>query len=142
MEIISKILAAVLVDEYLPLLAVFIFCALFLMAINIILGTVKGGIKSEFSFKKLIAGIIKAIVIAIAVFAFGFVVDLFVVAWNTLGVLEIETKLVTVLELIAVIAAICVDTSMDIIDKIKCLRDLKHITYEEIHYNDGNGASK
>ena len=132
MNIIVDIFNEVIKDEYLPLLIVFVMVVMALMLLNIILGTINGTKEEGFDFKKNMFGWLKMIATGFVIVAFGFVVDYFVLALNHLPQVEISTELVTIGEIIAVIVVWCIDLSKEIIEKIKSLKELKYVKYEDV----------
>lgn len=139
MKIIVDILNEVIKDEYLPLLIVFVIVVMALMLINIVLGTIYGTKENGFDFKKNIFGWLKMLVTSIVIIAFGFVVDYFVMALNHLPNVTISTEVITIGEVLVVIVVWCIDLSKEIIEKIKSLKELKYVSYDDVVLDDGKG---
>ena len=138
MEIIIDIFNEVIKDEYLPLLVVFVLVVMALMLLNILLGTIYGTKEEKFDFKKHLFGWLKMLATGIVIIAFGFVVDYFVIALNHLPQIAISTELITIGEILAVIVVWCVDLTKEIIEKVKSLKELKYITYDNVKINKEN----
>lgn len=141
MKIIIDIFNEVITDEYLPLLFVLLLCAFGFSIIEDIIGTIVGSMKNGFDLKFKIFGLLKRIAIGLTLMAFAFVVDYFVITLNHLPSFEIETQIVTILEIVAMVVTWCVDSCKGILEKFKSIKELKYIKYEDVHYNEGDGTS-
>ena len=103
-----------------------------LQIINIILGSVNGMMNEEFDYKKLLMGILKAIVNALCIVATCVLADLFAEVLNTIEGLQISVELVSAIEIVSVVVVWAIDLFKDILDKIKKLKELKYITYDDV----------
>ena len=103
-----------------------------LQIINIILGSVNGMMEETFEWKKFFIGILKAIVNAICIVATCVLCDLFAQVLNMIEGLSIGVDLVSTIEIIAVVVVWAIDLFKDIFEKIKKLRTLKYISYEDV----------
>ena len=109
-----------------------------LYLINMALGTLLGSLEEGFDVKKFLFGLLKYLAILVSVFIFCFMVNFFTIGLNKLPSIQISVELVTTLEVIAIIIAWCVDLTKDIVEKIKSVKTLKHITYSDVKVVDYN----
>ena len=113
-----------------------------LQIVNITLGSVNGMVEETFNWKKFFIGVLKAIVNALCIVATCVLCDLFAQVLNMIDGLSIGVELVSTLEIIAVVVVWAIDLFKDILDKIKKLKTLKYVAYEDVKYNEGNGVSE
>lgn len=111
-----------------------------LSIINIVLGTINGAMEQKFDWKKFLFGILKAIVNALCVVATCVFADMFAQILNTIEGITIGVEIVSALEIIAVVITWCIDLFKDVLEKIKALKTLKYVAYEDVRYNDGDGV--
>ena len=138
MRIIIDIFNEVIKDDCLPLLVVFVLVVMALMILNIVLGTLHGTKEEGFDIKKFFFGWLKMLAIAVAIIVFGFIVDYFVVALNHLPNIQIATEVVSLGEIVAVVIVWGIDLSKEIIDKIKSLKELKYVSYDDLTIDTRN----
>lgn len=103
-----------------------------LMIINIILGTLNGTMTERFDFKKFFFGIIKALVNALCIVGTCCLCDIFAQVINTIDGITISTQVISTLEIIAVVVAWCLDLFKDVFEKIKALKDMKYVSYDNV----------
>lgn len=103
-----------------------------LMIINIVLGSVNGAMKEKFDWKKFLFGVLKAIVNAICIVGTCCLCDIFAQVINTIDGIAISTEIVSTLEIIAVVVAWCLDLFKDVFEKIKSLKDMKYVAYDDV----------
>lgn len=139
MDLVIKIIKEAMQENLSILLCLMIIVAA-LYAINCIMGAILGGFKEGFDWKKFLFGILKGIIAAACIFAFGFILNMFAAVLNLIKV-EISTDLITILEVIGIFIVWAIDLSKDIIDKIKGLKELKYISYEDVKVIDFNISS-
>lgn len=106
--------------------------------INIVLGTILGTCTIKFDFKKFLFGILKAIVIAICIVGTCYLCELFAFTLNSIEGIEIKTEIVNAIEIVCVVVAWCVDLFKEVLEKIKSLKDLKYISYDDVITTGGN----
>lgn len=112
-----------------------------LQIINITLGSVNGMMEETFEWKKFFVGVLKAIVNAICIVGTCVLCDLFAQVLNMIEGLTIGVDLVSTLEIIAVVVVWAIDLFKDILDKIKKLKTLKYVSYDDVVLDDGRGTN-
>lgn len=105
--------------------------------VNIILGSLNALFTKEFDWKKHFYGVAKAIVACIGILMFCVLLNLFAYGLSMIDVV-LPDSVITVLEVIGIIVGWCCDLAIDIFDKIKGLKNLKYIKYEDIQVNPNN----
>ena len=106
-----------------------------LSAINIVLGTIVGTIKEGFNGKKFAFGIFKAFIIGICIFVFCYTLNLFSLTLQLTKDIVISTDFITTLEVFTILIVWAIDLGKDIIEKIKSMKTLKYITYDDVQIN-------
>ena len=106
-----------------------------LYIINIVLGTVKGSFTEKFSWKKLLFGILKAVVSSVSIFALCYVLNLFALTLQLTGDITISGDVITTAEVLIILTTWAIDLSKDIIEKVKSLKELKYVKYEDVQIN-------
>ena len=106
-----------------------------LNAINIVLGTIVGSFKDGFDYKKFFFGIFKAIVIGICIFVFCYTLNLFSLTLQLTKDITISTDFITTLEVFTILIVWAIDIAKDIVEKIKSMKTLKYIKYEDVQIN-------
>ncbi len=106
-----------------------------LAAINIVLGTIIGTFTTEFNAKKFFFGILKAFIIGLCIFVFCYTLNLFSLTLQLTKDVTISGDFITTLEVFTILVAFAIDYCKDILDKIKSLKDLKYVKYEDIQIN-------
>lgn len=105
-----------------------------LYLINILLGTILGTFDVGFNFKKFLFGFLKGLVASICIFVFCYALNLLTLTLKLVDIV-ISVDVLTVLEVITVLAVWCIDLAKEIFEKIKSLKELKYIKYEDIQAN-------
>ena len=103
-----------------------------LMVINIILGTINGAMTDNFDWKKFLFGILKAIVNAVCIVGTCCLCDVFAQVINTIDGISISTEVISTLQIICVVVAWCLDLFKDVFEKIKSLKTMKYVSYEDV----------
>ena len=106
-----------------------------LYLINIILGTVKGSFTEKFDWKKFLFGFLKAIITDISIFGLCYVLNLFALTLQLTKDITISTDIITTAEVIIILVTWAIDLAKDIIEKVKSLKDLKYVTYDDVQIN-------
>lgn len=103
--------------------------------INIVLGSLNAIFTKEFDWKKHFYGVAKAIVMCLCILAFCLLLNLFSYG---LGMIDIvlPDHVITVLEVIGIIVVWCYDLAVEIVEKIKGMKSLKYIKYEDVQTSD------
>lgn len=107
-----------------------------LYLINILFGTVQGtfGENGKFDLKKFLFGFLKEIIASVGIFALCYVLNLFALVLQLTNDITISTDIITTAEVIIILITWAVDLIKDIIDKIKSLKTLKYVSWDEIQY--------
>ena len=132
----NKILADIgqYVFDKIEVVIVFLIVAGGMYIVNIILGSLNAIFTNEFDWKKHLYGIAKALVACFSILMFCLLLNLFSYGLSLIQVI-LPDFVVTIVEVICIIVGWCYDLSLDIIDKIKGLKTLKYISYDDIQQN-------
>lgn len=103
-----------------------------LMLVNIVLGTINGTMEDKFDWKKFLFGFLKAFINALCILAVCVLCDLFAQVLNMIEGIAISAEVITSLEIIAVAVAWCIDLFKEVLEKIKALKELKYISYDDV----------
>lgn len=103
-----------------------------LSAINIVLGTIIGTFTTEFDAKKFFFGILKAFIVGLCIFVFCYTLNLFALTLQLTKDVTISGDFITTLEVFTILVAFATDYCKDILDKIKSLKELKYVKYEDV----------
>ena len=109
-----------------------------LNAINIVLGTIIGTFTDKFDAKKFFFGILKAIVIGLCIFAFCYTLNLFALTLQLTKDITISTDFISTVEVFTILIVWAIDIAKDVIAKIKSMKELKYVKYEDIQINVNN----
>lgn len=107
-----------------------------LYLINILFGTVQGtfGENGKFDLKKFLFGFLKEIIASVGIFALCYVLNLFALVLQLTNDITISTDIITTAEVIIILITWAVDLIKDIIDKIKSLKTLKYVSWDDVQY--------
>lgn len=103
-----------------------------LYAINILFGTIIGTYTEKFDAKKFLFGVLKMVLADVGIFVFCYTLNLLSLTLQLTKDISISESFVTTLEVFCVLLTWAVDTSKDIIDKVKSLKTLKYVTYDAV----------
>lgn len=106
-----------------------------LSVINIVLGTIIGTVKDGFNIKKFLFGILKAIIIGICIFVFCYTLNLFALTLQLTKDIVISADFITTIEVFVILVAWAYDIGKDIIEKLKSMKTLKYIKYDDVQIN-------
>ena len=106
-----------------------------LSGINIILGTIIGSFTEGFDLKKFFFGILKAFIIGLCIFVFCYTLNLFALTLQLTKDVTISSDFITTVEVFVVLFAWATDLCRDILDKLKSMKTLKYVKYEDIQIN-------
>ena len=106
-----------------------------LNAINIVLGTIIGTYTDKFDAKKFFFGILKAIVIGLCIFAFCYTLNLFALTLQLTKDITISTDFISTVEVFTILIVWAIDIAKDVIAKIKSMKELKYVKYEDVQIN-------
>lgn len=106
-----------------------------LSVINIVLGTIIGTVNDGFDVKKFFFGILKAIIIGVCIFVFCYTLNLFALTLQLTKDIVISADFITTIEVFVILVAWAYDIGKDIIEKLKSMKTLKYIKYDDIQIN-------
>ena len=110
---------------------VFLIVAIVLRVCNIVLGSIDAMFKKDFDWGKFFSGIEKMVVVAITILMVITTLNLF-----TYGLSLIEVVLpkdtVNAFQVVLIILTWCVDLAKEVTEKIKSLKDLKYVKYDDV----------
>ena len=106
-----------------------------LSVINIVLGTIIGTVEDGFDAKKFFFGILKAIIIGVCIFVFCYTLNLFALTLQLTKDIVISADFITTIEVFVILVAWAYDIGKDIIEKLKSMKTLKYIKYDDIQIN-------
>ena len=106
-----------------------------LSAINIVLGTIIGTFTTEFDARKFFFGILKAFIIGLCIFVFCYTLNLFALTLQLTKDITISSDFITTVEVFTILIVWALDLAKDIIEKIKSMKKLKYVKYEDIQIN-------
>lgn len=122
------------VQENLEAICLLIIVTAILYIANIIFGTVLGTKKDGFDFNKFLYGFWKGVLAAVGIFVFCYSLNLFALTLKLINI-SISVEVITVLEVIGVMATWDIDLAKEVFEKIKSLKELKYISYDDIQIN-------
>jgi len=103
-----------------------------LNAVNIVLGTIVGTFTDKFDVKKFFFGILKAIIIGLCIFVFCYTLNLFALTLQLTKDITISADFISTVEVFTILIVWALDLCKDIIDKIKSMKQLKYVKYEDV----------
>lgn len=106
-----------------------------LSGINIVLGTIIGTFTDEFDAKKFFFGILKAFIIGLCIFVFCYTLNLFALTLQLTKDVVISSDFITTVEVFTILIVWALDLAQDILSKIKGMKTLKYVKYEDIQIN-------
>lgn len=109
-----------------------------LSSINIVLGTIIGTFTEKFDIKKFLFGILKAFIIGLCIFVFCYTLNLFSLTLQLTKDVTISTDFITTVEVFTILIVWAIDIAKDIVAKIKSMKELKYVKYEDIQINVNN----
>lgn len=106
-----------------------------LSGINIVLGTIIGSFTEGFDLKKFLFGILKAFIIGLCIFVFCYTLNLFALTLQLTKDVVISSDFITTVEVFTILIAWALDLAQDILSKIKGMKTLKYVKYEDVQIN-------
>lgn len=101
---------------------------------NIIFGTVLGTREEGFNLDKFLYGFYKCLLAGMGIFVFCFGLNLFSLTLALIDII-ISVDVITILEVIGVLATWDIDLSKEVLEKIKSLKELKYVSYDDVQVN-------
>ncbi len=99
---------------------------------NIFFGTIIGTKTMGFNLKKFLFGILKALGCCSGIFLFCYLLNLFSLGMNLTNLITVKAEVTSTIEVIAVLYIWIIDLSKEVLDKIKSMKDLKYVTYDDV----------
>ena len=137
METILKLIEEAL-QENLETVVLMLIVVGSLSGINIVLGTIIGSFTEGFDLKKFLFGILKAFIIGLCIFVFCYTLNLFALTLQLTKDVVISSDFITTVEVFTILIAWALDLAQDILSKIKSMKTLKYVKYEDIQINVNN----
>ena len=109
---------------------VFLFVAIILRICNIILGSIDAMFKKDWDWGKFLSGIEKMVVVAITILMVIMTLNLFAYGLTLINV-TLPKDMVSAFQVVLIIVTWCVDLAIEVAEKIKSLKDLKYVKYED-----------
>lgn len=134
METILKLIQEAL-QENLETVVLMLIVVGSLSGINIVLGTIIGSFTEGFDLKKFLFGILKAFIIGLCIFVFCYTLNLFALTLELTKDITISSDFITTVEVFTILIAWALDLAQDILAKIKGMKTLKYVKYEDIQIN-------
>lgn len=113
---------------------VFLIVAIVLRVCNIILGSIDAMFKKDFDWGKFFSGIEKMVVVAITILMVITTLNLFAYGLTLIEVV-LPKDTVSAFEVVLIIVTWCIDLAKEVTEKIKSLKDLKYVKYEDVQIN-------
>lgn len=126
---LKLITANVFTDIEAPI--VFLFVAIVLRIANIILGSIDAMFKKDWDWGKFVSGIEKMVVVAVTILMVIMTLNLFAYGLTLIDV-AIPKEMVSAFQVVLIIVTWCVDLSIEVAEKIKAMKDLKYISYDDV----------
>lgn len=123
------------VQENLETIILMLIVVSSLYAINILFGTIVGTFKEKFNLKKFIFGIFKCLVADVGIFAFCYTLNLFSLTLQLTNDITISADFITTIEVFTILIVWAIDLGKDIIEKIKSMKTLKYVSYDDVQIN-------
>lgn len=123
------------VQENLETITLMLIVVTSLYLINILFGTILGTIKEEFIPKKFFFGLFKCLAADTGIFAFCYTLNLFALTLQSTKDITISADFITTVEVFTILVVWGIDLAKDIIEKIKSMKTLKYVKYEDVQIN-------
>lgn len=122
-------------SENLDAVVLLIIVTAMLYLINIVLGTILGTHQVGFNLKKFLFGFLKGIIASLCIFVFCYALNLLALTLKLVDIV-VSVDVLTIVEVIVVLSTWAIDLSKEIFEKVKSLKELKYIKYEDVSVND------
>lgn len=130
MKNIIEMLSKALSENLEAVVLLIVVTAIFYL-LNILFGTILGTKNVGFSGRKFLSGFLKGISACLGIFSFCYTLNLFALTLALVDV-QISATLITTLEVIGVMVTWDIDLCLEIYDKIKALKELKFVSYDDV----------
>lgn len=106
-----------------------------LYGINILFGTIVGTFKEKFNLNKFLFGFLKCLAADVGIFVFCYTLNLFSLTLQLTKDITISADFITTIEVFTILIVWAIDLAKDIIEKIKSMKTLKYVSYDDIQIN-------
>ena len=113
---------------------VFLIVAIVLRIANIILGSIDALFNKEFDWGKFFSGIWKMLVVSLTIMIVLIILNLFAYGLTLIDIV-IPKDMVSAMTVILIIVTWCFDLAKEVSEKIKSMKELKYMKYEDIQEN-------
>ena len=134
METILKLIQEAL-QENLETIVLMLIVVGSLNVVNIVLGTIVGTFTDKFDVKKFFFGILKAFIVGLCIVVFCYTLNLFALTLQLTKDITISADFISTVEVFTILIVWALDLCKDIIDKIKSMKQLKYVKYEDVQIN-------
>lgn len=110
---------------------VFLLVAIVLRICNIILGSIDAMFHKDWDWGKFFSGIEKMVVVAITILMVIMTLNLFAYGLALINV-TLPKDMVSAFQVVLIIVTWCVDLAIEVAEKIKAMKDLKYVSYDDI----------
>lgn len=139
MKLLATITTNIFTDIEPPI--IFLIVAIVLRIVNIVLGSIDAMFNKEFDWGKFFSGIEKMLIVALTIMLTIITLNLFAYGLSKVKVV-IPSDYVSVGEVVLIIVTWCVDLAKEVTEKIKSLKDLKYVKYEDIKYQENTQSEQ
>lgn len=128
-------------QENLEIVILLLFMFGFLNVSNIVLGTVIGTFENGFNIKKFLFGVEKWVVTSFGILLFAYVLNIIGLTIKELGAefsLSVFSAtlnvgdMISIAQVIGILITWCFDLIKEVIDKMKKIKELKYLTYDDV----------
>ena len=116
---------------------VFLIVAIVLRIINIVLGSIDAMFKKEFDWGKFFSGIEKMVIVAITILMTILSLNLFTYGLSLIDI-SIPKDTVSSFQCVLIVVTWCYDLALEVIEKIKVMKELKYISYDDVFQENSN----
>lgn len=121
-------------SENLIIVVVNLIVAFGLYFTNIFFGTIIGTKTIGFNFNKFLFGILKALGCCAGIFLFCYLLNLFSLGMNETDLITVKAEVTSTIEVIGVLYIWIIDLSKEVLEKIKSMKELKYVTYDDVEW--------
>ena len=116
---------------------VFLIVAIVLRVANIILGSIDAMFKKDFDWCKFFSGVEKMVVVAVTILMVIITLNLFAYGLSLIEV-QLPEQTVSAMQCVLIIVTWCVDLAIEVTEKIKAMKELKYISYDDVTQQNPN----
>jgi hypothetical protein len=116
---------------------VFLIVAIVLRIANIVLGSIDAMFKKDFDWGKFFSGVEKMVVVAVTILMVIITLNLFAYGLSLIEV-QLPEQTVSAMQCVLIIVTWCVDLAIEVTEKIKAMKELKYISYDDVTQQNPN----